>query len=72
MTAKKPQPTYYRLCLKSSTFDKEKPSFVIKAGNKFEKKINTYFIQSDKQRYNYDLIIDKSPDTDIMIHCDVG
>lgn len=62
----------YRLCLKSSTFDKEKPSFLIKVGNKYEKKINTYFIPSDKQRYNYDLLIEKSPDADIMIHCDVG
>lgn len=45
----------YRVCIKSSTFE-EIPTFRIKIG-KVEKKINPYFIPSDKQRFNCDSIL---------------
>lgn len=48
----------YRLCLKAGNFDGT-PIFKIKVG-KFEKTINTYFIPSDKQRYNYDLFLERN------------
>ena len=47
----------YRVCIKSSTFE-EIPTFRIKIG-KAEKKINPYFIPSDKQRYNCDSILER-------------
>jgi hypothetical protein len=48
----------YRFCLKAGYFD-ETPVFKIKVG-KFEKTINTYYIPADKQRYNYDILIERN------------
>lgn len=47
---------FYRLCLKSGNFE-ETPTFKIKYGQT-EQQINTYFVQSDKQRYNHDVLLE--------------
>jgi hypothetical protein len=47
----------YRVCIKSGNFE-DIPTFRIKIG-KSEKKINPYFIPSDKQRYNCDSILER-------------
>ena len=56
----------YRLCLKSGSFE-DTPVFKIKVG-KFEKTVNSYFVPtSDKQRYNYDLYLERSKEPEILI-----
>jgi len=56
---------YYRLCLKEGNF-KEAPTFKIRFG-KLDKTINTYYIPSDKQRYNYDILLEKDKENEILI-----
>lgn len=57
--------------MKASNF-KEAPTFRIKIG-KTEKKINPYFIESDKQRYNCDSILErKNNAAECIISCFIG
>lgn len=55
----------YRLCIKAGHLE-QTPVFKIKVG-KFEKIINTYYIPSDKQRYNYDIFVERNKEPEIMI-----
>lgn len=53
------------MCIKSSNFE-DIPTFRIKIG-KTEKKINPYFIPSDKQRYNCDSILERNNEESELI-----
>ena len=53
------------MCLKEGNF-KEAPTFKIRFG-KLDKTINTYYIASDKQRYNYDILLEKDKENEILI-----
>jgi len=48
---------YYRLCLKAGNFT-ESPTFRIVLG-KQDKTIHAYYVPSDKQRYNYDVFLER-------------